>query len=115
MMLLNKYNSIMQKPESHRHKWALGLTLFFSMLIFVSFAFYRGFISFGNTGTLADKKPLNNMANVVSAESVPSPIENSRETFKSSFDGIKKQYQSFKDSVSSVFVPFITGIDVYQR
>ena len=114
-MLLKKYNSIMQRSESYRQKSALGLTLFCSIIIFVSFGFYKGFISFGNAGTLANEKSSNNVANVVSAKSVPSPIENSKETFKSSFGDIKKQYQSFKDSVSAVFVPFITGIEVYQR
>ena len=101
----------MEKPEKHRNKWALGLSVTFTMLIFVSFAFYKGYLSFGN-GYMA---PKNQTANVVDAESVLSPIESTKETFKTAFGEIEKQYKNFTDSLSAVFVPFVTGIDVYER
>src|SRR3989338_9775661 len=110
-MLLKKYNSIMEKPEKHRNKWALGLSVTFTMLIFVSFAFYKGYLSFGN----CYMAPKNQTANVVDAESVLSPIESTKETFKTAFGEIEKQYKNFTDSLSAVFVPFVTGIDVYER
>jgi hypothetical protein len=110
-MLIKKYKSIMEKSEEHRNKWAFGMTIVFSALIFTSFAFYRGFISFGG-GTVKSSAQL---ANVVSAESVPSPIETSKNTFMAAFGEINKQYQDFKDSMASVLVPFISGIDVYER
>jgi len=110
-MLLQKYNSIMEKPEKYRNKWALGLSVTFTMLIFVSFAFYKGYLSFGN-GYMA---PKDQTANVALAKSAPTPIESTKETFKTAFDEIKKQYQNFTDSLSAVFVPFVTGIDVYER
>jgi hypothetical protein len=111
IMLLKKYHSIMEKPEEHRNKWALGLSVTFTVLIFISFAFYKGYLTFGNGYTA----PQTQTANVVSAKSVPTPIESTGETFKTAFDEIKKQYNSFTDSLSAVFVPFITGIEVYQR
>jgi hypothetical protein len=106
----------MEKPEEHRNKWALGLATTLTLIIFVSFAFYRGYLSFGNSGTIAEVKSQNQTAAaVLSVKSVPSPIENTKETFKSAFDEIGKQYGEFTDSMSNVLVPFFTGIEVYQR
>jgi hypothetical protein len=110
-MILKKYHSIMVKPEEHRNKWALGLAVVFSVLIFVSFAFYKGYLSFGNIY----QKSGNQVANVISADAAPSPIENTKQTFKAAFEEIDKQYQEFKNSMAAVFVPFITGIEVYER
>ena len=110
-MIREKYNSIMEKSEEHRNKWALGLSVSLSVIIFMSFAFYKGFLSFGG-GLMA---PKSQVANTISAKSVPSPVQNTEQTFKAAFDEISKQYQNFTDSVSSVLGPFFTGIEVYQR
>ncbi len=101
----------MEREEGHRNKWALGLTVVFSVFIFTGFAFYRGFISFGNKSIM----PAGQVASVVSAKSVPSPIETSKQTFMAAFGEINTQFQQFKDSMASVLVPFISGIDVYER
>lgn len=115
-MLVKKYKSIMEREESYRSRWALGSTLFCSFLILISFAFYKGFLSFGaGDGIIAKQKPESQLASVVSAEKVPSPIQNTKKTFQSAFYEIGKQYQDFKDSLSAVFVPFITGIEIYER
>jgi hypothetical protein len=106
-MLIKKYKAIMEREEEHRGKWATGLTFGVFVLIFMSFAFYKGFFSFGNSQT--------QVANVISVEKAPSPIQNTEETFGAAFSEIGKQYQSFKDSLSGVLVPFVTGIDVYER
>lgn len=105
----------MEKPEEYRNRWALGLAVTLSVFIFVSFAFYKGFLSFGNGNAIAGVKSQNQVANVVSAEALPSPIENTKETFSAAFDEIGNQYQQFKDSISAVLVPFFTGIEVYER
>jgi hypothetical protein len=115
-MLLQKYNSIMEKSEEHRNKWALGLSVTFSILIFTSFTFYKGYLSFGShNDVITRQNPGNQIAAVVSAETAASPIENTKKTFEAAFGEISKQYQSFTDSLSAVFVPFITGIEVYKR
>jgi hypothetical protein len=114
-MLVKKYKSIMREPEAYRNKWAAGLTIVVSVFIFVSFAFYKGFISFGDGGAFAKKDSAAQVANVVSADKAPSPIESTGETFKAAFGEIGKQFQQFKDSMSAVLVPFVTGIDVYER
>lgn len=113
-MLAERYNSIMRKPEKHRNKWALGLSVTLSMLIFTSFAFYKGYFSFGNN-ILFQEKPKSQVATVVSADVAPSPFENTKKTFEAAFEEISKQYKDFSDSLSAVFVPFITGIEVYDR
>lgn len=105
----------MQRDEAHRNKWALGLSISLTLVIFFSFAFYKGFLSFGNDNAIAGVKSQNQVANVVSAKSLPSPIENTKETFSAAFGEIGKQYQEFKDSISTVLVPFFTGIEVYDR
>lgn len=110
-MILEKYKSIMGKPEEHRNKWALGLTVTLSVFIFISFAFYKGYLGFGNDNVVSK----NQVANVISADLAPSPVQNTKETFGTAFEEIGKQYQEFKNSISNVFVPFITGIEVYER
>lgn len=114
-VFLKKYKSIMEKPEEHRERWALGLSVFFTAIIFVGFGFYKGFLNFGGMGAIANQTYQDNMANVVSAKSVPSPIESTKQTFEAAFGEIGKQYQQLKDSMSSVLVPFISNIEVYQR
>lgn len=105
----------MERDEEHRNKWAAGLTFAVSAIIFTGFAFYRGFISFDLGGVIAEIKPEKQTASVVSVESAPSPIENSKEIFIAAFEEINNQYQQFKKSVSNVLVPFVTGIEVYER
>lgn len=106
-MFVKKYNEIMSKTERERSRWAFGMTVALTALIFVSFAFYRGYLSFGGSGT--------QVANVVSADLAPSPIENTKNVFGAAFGEIGQKYQEFKDSLANVFVPFITGIEVYQK
>jgi len=101
----------MEKSEEERNRWALGLSITLTILIFISFAFYKGYINL-RSGSSVYK---NQVANVVSAESVPSPIENTKQTFKSAFNEINKQIREFKDSVADVLVPFVTGIEVYKN
>ena len=102
----------MSKPEEYRNRWALGLSVTLSVFIFVSFAFYKGYLSFGSEKLAVGQKYSEQVASVVIA---PSPVENTRKTFETAFEEINKKYQEFKDSLSAVFVPFITGIEVYER
>jgi hypothetical protein len=111
MIIIQKYNSIMAKSEEHRNKWAIGLSTSLTILIFVSFAFYKGYLSFG----INTSQSKTQVAAVVTASSAPSPFENTKETFRAAFSEIGKQYKQFTDSVSSVLVPFVTGIEVYER
>lgn len=105
----------MGKPEAERKRWALGLTVVFSALIFFSFTFYKGYLSFGNENNLVGQNSKNQVANVISADLAPSPIQNTKETFTAAFKEIDKQFQEFKGSIESVLVPFVTGIEVYER
>lgn len=105
----------MKKPEEHRKKWALGLSITLSALIFSGWAFYRGFVSFGGGSVFAEKERPAQVATIVKADSAVTPFENTKETFGVAFQEIGKRYQELKDSLSAVFVPFITGIEVYER
>ncbi len=105
----------MQREEAYRKKWALGLSVTLSVLILISFAFYKGYIGFGFDAVMAQKAPKTQVAAVVSADSAPSPLESSKKTLQAAFQEIDKQYQEFKKSISDVLVPFVTGIEVYER
>jgi hypothetical protein len=113
-MIVKKYNQIMEQEESYRQKWATGLAVSFSLVIFVGFAFYKGYLGFENSKSVV-QKPTLELASVVSAEKAPSPIDGSKQNLKSLLYEIDNQYQSFKDSLANVLVPFITGIEVYER
>ncbi len=105
----------MEEPEERRNKWALGLAVTCSVFIFFGWAAFNGYLNFGNNGTVVDQKSASQTAAVVSAKEVPSLTQNTKETFKSAYSEIGEKYQEFKDSISAVFVPFITGIEVYER
>lgn len=103
----------MEKPEKHRNRWALGLSVTLSLFIFASFAFYKGYVGFEIEGGVSPTRQVASPA--VAVEEVSSPLQNSKKILKDAFGEIEKQYDSFKDSVSSVIVPFITGIEIYER
>lgn len=100
----------MEKSEEQRKKWALGLTVTFSLFIFMGFAFYKGYIGFDMGGNSSV-----NVANVIAAENVPSPFQNTKQTFENAFGTIGEKYKNLKESISNVLVPFVTGIEVYER
>lgn len=110
-MLRKKYNQIMEQPEEYRNKWALGLTISVTVLVFVSFSVYRGFISFGSSGAVAQKSE----PQVAAVAAAPTPFENSKGAFQNTWGEIKKQYGAFTDSIANVLVPFIEGIEVYEK
>ena len=100
----------MSKPESYRNKWALGLTVICSVLVFVAFGFYRGFFSLNSMGQSQSQT-----AAAISAQAVPSPWQNTSTTFSNAFKKIDQQYQELKNSIFNVLVPFVSSIEVYER
>lgn len=98
----------MERPEAHRNKWALGLATTFSLVIFVAFGFYKGYLSIQNTNQVEKVA-------IVPAEKAPSPIENSKTVFGEIFTDFKSKYTDLKESMAAVFVPFITSIEVYDN
>lgn len=101
----------MRKSEKERNRWALGASMLLSLMIFVGFGFYKGYITIGDPSL----KPSGQVANAVSAKAAPSPIQNSKETLTEVFGEMGERYREFKETVSGVLVPFVTGIEVYER
>lgn len=101
----------MEKPEEYRNRWALGLATTLSVVIFISFAFYKGYINLGGGDTV----PQSQVASVIKTEAAPSPVESSKDTFAAIFKEITVQYQKVKDSLASVLVPFWSNIEVYEK
>lgn len=112
-MLLKKYKSIMEQPEESRNRWAFGFATTFTVAIFFGWMFYSGYLSFGDKGTIAKEKNTNQVA--AAAVSAQSPLENSKGVFKAAFKEIDDKYHEIKDSIANVLVPFVTGIEVYER
>ncbi len=105
----------MEREESHREKWALGLSVTMSVFILVGFAFYRGFITINHNEPIVKRQIAEQSATVAAASEASSPISNTKEAFKAAFQEIHKKYNEAVSSVSAVIVPFVTGIDVYER
>lgn len=104
----------MQQPEEHRKKWAAGLTIACSILVLTGFAFHKGFLSVNVSGILAKEEAPKQVAAAAAADA-PSPVDNAKETFQAAFGEIKETYKEFTSSLSDVIVPFMTGIEVYQK
>ena len=115
-MILKHYNSIMRKSENERQKWALGLSVSLSVFIFFGWAFVSGYLNFSDqNAVMAESNLKKDSASIVLAEDALTPIESSKETFGAAFQEIGKKYNEIKNSMSSVLVPFVTGIEIYER
>lgn len=106
----NFIQNIRSKPEDHRRKVALGMSLTITAFIFVGWLSSKGWIGFTPS---SDSKL--QTAQVIQADKAISPIKSTSKTFKEAGDQIKAATKEFTDTISQVFVPFVTGIEIYQR
>lgn len=101
--------NIRSKPESDRRRAALGASLFITAIIFATWVGSKGWIEMpkgeGNLQT----------AQVIDAEQAVSPLDSSKRAAGEIGSEIKSSYNNFKESVSRVLVPFVTGIEIYER
>lgn len=115
-MIIGKYKEIVQKSDKEKNVWALGLSVTLTLFIFFGWVFYNGYIDLGKNSTVVVGSDLTeDMASVLPANDAPSPLQSSKETFGAAFSEIGKKYNEFKDSMSAVLVPFVTGIEIYER
>ena len=115
-MLAKKYKYIMQQPAEYRNRWAVGLSITLSLFIFMSYGVYKGFIDIGfSQSKIVETTETVRVSNTASVNMAPSPFESSKKTIDVAFEEIGKQYTNLKNSVSAVFVPSFTGIEVYER
>lgn len=98
------------KPESYRHKVAFFTATTISLAIFFSWAGFKGYIGLPN-GEIAYVEPQNNTAAVIST---PTPFDNSKNAFSAAMSQFSGQFSALKESLANVFVPFISGIEVYE-
>jgi hypothetical protein len=113
--------NLRMKPESYRHKVAFFTATALSLAIFVGWAGFKGYIGLPNGTVAYDKtaksvpyqsKSVSGQTAVVSE--APSPFLNSINALKAAFGQFGEQYDILKESLSNVFVPFISGIEVYE-
>jgi hypothetical protein len=115
-------DKILEKPESYRKKMAFASTAVLFLTIFFSWVSYKGIWS-ENPQLAADLKQSNlasvevssgNQVNLDNSNSKPSnTVSTPAESAGSAFDILKDQFKLFKSAIGSVFVPFMTGIEVY--
>lgn len=105
------FKNLQNKSESYRKKAALLTTVGLFSIIFISWAAYRGMISLPET--IAFESDISNEKNLGAIEAA-SPFESISAAFGSVFTELKSEYRALQESVSDVFVPFITGIEVYE-
>jgi hypothetical protein len=91
--------NLLNKPEAYRKKIALVSTVFIFMLIVGVWANVRGFGS--------DSAKLAVAPQIEEKKGDTAPTRALSRSFSESFN-------AFKESLASVFVPFITGIEVYE-
>lgn len=105
-------NKINKKEERHRRRIALFSSLFVFVLVFSIWSVNRGIIKiFPDNDTKISNTGSINLASV----SALSPIESSQKTLSHFLRRLNNSYLEIKESLSNVFVPFITSIEVYQR
>ena len=127
-------DNLLQKPESYRHKVAAGSAFGITLVIAAVWAFTNGFFGFGTTTTvtrtesgsqqlIASAVASNSSVTASASKTTPrksdntanSPLDNTKNAFGAAFGEIGKQFEGLKESLASVLVPFITGIDVYEK
>ncbi len=89
---------------------SFGLSLAIVLVLAFTWAEQRSI--FGNSGDVAEVKTVTQTASAL--RPLP-PIENSKRSLVSGMEEIKKSYQSFKESIYNVLVPFIANIEVYDK
>lgn len=110
--------NLRRKPESYRHKIALFTSTTFSLIVFVAWASFNGFIGMPKS-SVAEENPSQNTATVSEAslnlsEEALSPLGNSKSALKAALDQFSAQFGVLKESLSNVLVPFMSGIEVYE-
>src|SRR5690349_15896105 len=101
---------IRKKPESSRRKIALGTSLGVMLLIVSVCAYNKGYFGYSTTTVVAEK------TESIQETSTPDINKSKINTpLTLALDQIIKRYGELRDSIASVMVPFITGIDVYQK
>lgn len=101
--------NIRSKPESDRRRAALGASLLVTTIIFATWVGTKGWIE----APRGDGKL--QAAQVIDAERAISPVDSSKRILSEAGKQIKSSYSDFKESISRVLVPFVTGIEIYER
>lgn len=102
--------SIRNKPEDARRRAALGMSLVITAIIFAGWLGSKGWIG------LPQKNDTRlQTAQVIDAKNVESPIDTSKKALSGAGIEIKSAINDFNESISRVLVPFMTGIEIYER
>ena len=113
-MINQTIDKINKRGEEYRRKSALFASLFVFVLLLGIWSLEKGILDLGSGDSSVLSKRRDSVE-IIKAESAPSPLESSSGALSSVWSEMNKTYIDFKNSVSSVFVPFITGIEVYER
>lgn len=113
-MINQTIEKINQREEKYRRRFAFSISLIVFVFVLGAWVLNRGIIDINGGGSAIFSKD-KNTNQVASVETVPSPLDSSKQTFRSVWGEISKSYREVKSSISDVLVPFVTGIEVYER
>ncbi len=112
-MINQTIDRINKRDEEYRRKLAFFSSLIVLLLVFSVWSIERDIFelkSKGNNLSLSNRS-----GQLASVASAPSPIDSSKQALDSVWSEVGKSFNDFKESLSNVFVPFFTGIEVYER
>lgn len=112
-MINQTIDKINKRDEEYRRKFALYASLFVFVAVFGVWSLQRGILDLNSGRPDISKKE--NSGQLASVEAAPSPLDSSKEVAGSVWSELNKSYNELKESLSNVFVPFVTGIEVYER
>lgn len=101
--------------EPQKKAISVSLSSFFTIILIFFWMTDRGFIGSSNNlvqNTKNDPK-IEKTDNLITKK--VSPLTSVKRVLGYGLDASKEVYTNIKDSVASVFVPFITGIEIYER
>lgn len=101
-------DNIRQRPEHHKKAVSVFLSLILTSVFVLGWAFQKDIIS-------PNVAKSERYERVTASTKPASPTQSYKRSVKKAFGELSSVYSAFKASVSSVIVPFITGIEIYER
>ncbi|MEK7642667.1 MAG: hypothetical protein AAB392_02625 [Patescibacteria group bacterium] len=106
--------NIREKPEHHKRSVAFGLSLVLTFVVALGWLGQKSLFD-GSPSVAKNAKTEAKKQTASAIDSAPSPLESSKKSVSSGLNEVKEAYENLKESLADVLVPFITGIEVYER
>ncbi len=101
------FKKINERPENERNHIALGLSVFLTLVVFFGW-------SVGKQSNVIAKKPTPSVQTASVAQNT-SVWDTTISSIRPMIEQLKETFYSARESVENVLVPFVTGIEVYEK